>query len=76
MTVNDIVNSLTWEEVDADEGDLTAGAIILTKVVKADGSVGLQMHMTGLNWIERLGILTQAKALEEQAPMYSCEDDD
>lgn len=47
------------------EGELVAGAIVLLKVLQADGQVRLSMcHSDGLGWIERAGMLHVAEAVE------------
>lgn len=43
------------------DGDLVAGAIVLTKVVEADGGVRLGVTWPdGMSWLERLGMLHAA----------------
>lgn len=52
-------------EADLDEGDLVAGAFVILKVVKADGTVSLaNARSEGLDWITRLGMVTAAAAIE------------
>jgi hypothetical protein len=47
------------------EGELVAGAVVLFKVLQADGSIRLSLsHSEGLGWIERAGMLRVAEVLE------------
>lgn len=49
--------------------DLPAAAIVLLKIVDADGSVRLSLaHSDGMDWITRLGMLTAATASETPDP--------
>ena len=49
-------------EVTRDEGDLFAGAVVLLKVVDADGGVTLRTCASpGLSWIERVGMFRAAE---------------
>ncbi len=58
-----------------DEGDMVTDAVVITKVVRADGSVRLGLTWSeGMSWIERLGMITAAKQID--SPMFSLADDD
>ncbi|MCX5601612.1 hypothetical protein OOK29_26020 [Streptomyces phaeochromogenes] len=47
------------------EGELVAGAIVLLKVLDAEGSTRLTLASSdGLGWIERVGMLRVAEATE------------
>ncbi|QGZ53375.1 hypothetical protein GPZ77_34685 (plasmid) [Streptomyces sp. QHH-9511] len=51
--------------VDLDEGDLVADALVLLKVVKADGTVALlKAGSASLDWLSALGMLTAALEIE------------
>lgn len=48
-----------------DPGDLVAGAVVLLKVVTADGTPRLSsLHSEGMGWIERAGMVHTADAVE------------
>ena len=50
------------------EGDLVAGAVVLTKVVDSDGKVRLNSSWApGMSWLERLGMLHAAIAADTPA---------
>ncbi|MGW6739712.1 hypothetical protein ACWGDX_03015 [Streptomyces sp. NPDC055025] len=52
------------------EGDLVAGALVLLKVVEADGSTRLSLaYSEGLGWIERAGMLRVAETLETSSTL-------
>jgi hypothetical protein len=47
------------------EGDLVAGAVVLTKIIDASGQVRLGVCWPdGMSWIERLGMLHAAVAVD------------
>lgn len=47
------------------EGDLVSDALVILKVVEPDGGVRLSLAWSeGMSWIERLGMVTAAQALE------------
>jgi hypothetical protein len=47
------------------DGELVAGAVVLLKVLQADGRIRLSMvHSEGLGWIERAGMLRVAEVIE------------
>ncbi|MGM9380330.1 hypothetical protein [Streptomyces antibioticus] len=48
-----------------DDGELVAGAIVLLKVIDAEGDVRLSMaYSDGLSWIERAGMVHVAEVME------------
>lgn len=48
-----------------DESDLVAAAVVVLKVVDADGGVRLSVAWSdGMSWIERLGMLHAAELCE------------
>lgn len=48
-----------------DDGELVDGALVLLKVVQADGDTRLSMAASdGLGWIERAGMLRVAELIE------------
>ncbi|MER8083834.1 hypothetical protein ABTZ57_01395 [Streptomyces sp. NPDC094048] len=50
------------------EDELAAGAIVLLKVIETDGSTRLSAsYSDGLGWIERVGMLRIAEAMETGA---------
>ncbi|MFC7906460.1 hypothetical protein ACQEV9_18220 [Streptomyces chartreusis] len=63
-------------EADLDEGDLVAGAFVILKVIKADGTVTLaNARSEGLDWITRLGMITAAHTIENSGFIDSPTDD-
>ena len=47
-------------------GDLVAGAVVLLKIVDADGGVSMRHAWSdGMSWIERMGMYRVALSLEE-----------
>jgi hypothetical protein len=62
--IGDLLDSLGITATVA-EGELVAGALVLLKVIDAEGDVRLSMsHSEGLGWIERAGMLAVAQAAE------------
>lgn len=60
---------------DLDDGDLVESALVLSKVVQADGTVSLHIaHSDGLSWIDRLGLLTAAQHVSQQMSIESGDD--
>ncbi|MFJ2676386.1 hypothetical protein [Streptomyces sp. NPDC087525] len=58
------------------EGELVAGALVLLKVVEADGSTRLSLARSeGLGWIERAGMLRVAETLETSSALGPAGDD-
>lgn len=64
--VGDILDSL-GVELDLDEGDLIASAVVLAKVIKEDGGVTLAYaHSEGICWIETVGLITAGSDIVRQ----------
>lgn len=64
-------------ELDLAEGDLVASAVVLCKIVKADGSVTLGYAQSdGMCWIEGIGMLTAGCDIVRQGYADDDEDDD
>ncbi|NEB92434.1 hypothetical protein [Streptomyces bauhiniae] len=62
-------------EVDLDEGDMPTDAVVLVKVIKEDGSVSMTKGRSEtLDWINALGMLTAAQAIENSG--YQLAEDD
>ncbi|GAA1455629.1 hypothetical protein GCM10009602_70560 [Nocardiopsis tropica] len=50
--------------VDLDDGDLIASAVLITKIVKEDGSVVVGIcDSDGMSWVEQLGLLAAAQQI-------------
>jgi hypothetical protein len=50
-----------------DEGDLVASALVIAKVIDADGDVSLALASSeGLSWIDQNGLLTSAQLIVGQ----------
>lgn len=74
--VGAIVNGLgiTAESLAGDE--LVSDAMVLMKVIQADGSVTLLVaHSDAMSWIEKLGMLHVAVGLEQQRGYRDADDD-
>lgn len=51
--------------IDFDEGDLPVDALVILKVIKADGAVSLiKGRSESLDWITALGMVTAAQTIE------------
>lgn len=62
---------------DLDEGDLPVDALVLIKVVKADGGVSFVKGASeSLDWITSLGMLTAAIEIENSGYAKASEDDE
>lgn len=63
-------------DVELDEGDLIASAVLITKVVKADGSVAVAISDSeGVSWVEQLGLLTAATEIIRSTSRFEGDDD-
>lgn len=74
--VGQILNGLgvTAESLSGDE--LVSDALVLMKVIAPDGSVTLlHAYSEGMSWIERLGMLHAAVAIEQQGGYRDADDD-
>ena len=66
--VGEVLDSLDVT-VALDDGDLVSDAVVLVKVIEADGAVKMAtVWSSGLGWIERLGMLTAAQQSESLPP--------
>ena len=62
--IGDLIDALGIE-ASVGPGELVSGAIVILKVVQADGSTRLSMVPSdGLGWIERAGMLRVAEQME------------
>lgn len=62
--------------VDIDEGDMATDAVVILKVVKADGSVSLAKGGSeSLDWITALGMLTAVQSIENSGYVDVADDD-
>lgn len=74
-----IITSLGVTGENITDTDLPAAAVVLMKIVSADGKVRLWMgYSDGMSWIERLGMLTAANDMEmpSRAAYWADRDDD
>lgn len=54
-------------DLDLDDGELVAGALVLLKTVDEDGEVGLRIRWSdGLGYLERIGMLYAGRCVETQ----------
>lgn len=52
-------------DLDLDDGELVAGALVLLKTVDEDGEVGLRVRWSdGLGYLERIGMLHAGQVIE------------
>lgn len=64
-------------EVDLDEGDLVASAVLIAKIVKPDGEVVLAIsNSEGVSWIEQLGLLAAAHQASRSDAAFEPDDGD
>ncbi|MEV5138440.1 hypothetical protein AB0K71_05780 [Streptomyces syringium] len=71
--IGDLVDALGIE-ARVGPGELVAGALVILKVVQADGVTRLSMtHSDGLGWIERAGMLRVAESLETASTVRDAE---
>lgn len=64
--IGDLLDSL-GVTYDPDDGDLVASAVVLLKVIDADGVVVLRMCPSdGISWIDKLGMLRAAEIIESK----------
>lgn len=62
--IGDVLDSLGITATLEDD-ELVAGAIVLLKIIQADGQTRLSMaNSDGLGWIERAGMLRLAETIE------------
>jgi hypothetical protein len=62
--IGNLLNSLGID-LDLDDDELVAGAIVLLKTVDADGDVGMRIRWSdGLGYLERIGMLHASRAIE------------
>ncbi|PVC80615.1 hypothetical protein DBP19_36365 [Streptomyces sp. CS090A] len=64
--IGDILDRL-GVTLDMDDGDLIASALVIAKVIDADGDAQLAMMTSdGLSWIEQNGLLASAQQVVSQ----------
>ena len=60
QSVGQLLDSLGIQ-VELDEGELVAGALVILETIEEDGDVTMQiLEDDGVNWIKRLGMLKAA----------------
>lgn len=65
-TPGEIIDGLGCTLVQLPDDSLPAGAIVLIKYVDESGDVGLLCSFSdGLSWLERVGMLAYANAIEQ-----------
>lgn len=63
-------------DLDLDDGELVAGALVLLKTVDEDGAIGLRIRWSdGLDYLERIGMLYAGRTIETQN-LGAADDDD
>lgn len=62
-------------EATLDPDELVAGAMVLLKVVQADGDTRLSVAHQGIGWIERVGMLRVAETIESGSARDAAEDE-
>lgn len=74
--IGDILDGL-GVTLDMDEGDLIASALVIAKVIDAEGDVSLAMMTSdGLSWIEQNGLLASAQQVVSQREVDRKGDDE
>ena len=64
-------------DLDLDDGELVAGAIVLLKTVDEDGDVGLRIRWSdGMGYLERMGMLHAGQLIEDTNLGLSNESDE
>lgn len=62
--------------LDLDDDDLVTSALVVAKVIAADGTVSLFLgESDGLCWIDRAGLLSAAQNVTQQVPFVEREDE-
>jgi hypothetical protein len=62
--IGDVLNSL-GVTADIGDGELVASAVVLLRVIDDDGRERLSLHHSeGQGWLERVGMLRTAEAVE------------
>lgn len=55
--------------IDLDDGDLVESALVISKVVRADGNVTVSLsNSAGMSWLEQLGLITAAGQIVNDRP--------
>lgn len=63
--------------IELGEGDLVASAMVIAKVIRADGSIGLAITSTdGTDWLDRLALVTAANEMIRTDTVMPCACDD
>jgi hypothetical protein len=63
--------------VELDEGDLIASALVIAKVVDANGDTALSLSTSdGLSWIDKNGLLSSAQQILSQTEIQIKGDDE
>lgn len=62
---------------DLDDGDLMSDALVIAKVLRANGTVSLAITSSdATSWLDRLGMVTAASEIIRTEMMYDCMGDD
>lgn len=72
--IGDVLDGLGIEAT-VEPGELVAGALVLLKVVQADGDTRLSLAHQGVGWIERVGMLRVAETIESRSTLDATDDD-
>lgn len=63
--------------IDLGAGDLIASAVMITKIVKPDGSVVVGIYDSdGMSWVDQLGLLAAAKEIIRDNSSFDPGEDD
>ncbi|MGX6605645.1 hypothetical protein ACWKSP_26455 [Micromonosporaceae bacterium Da 78-11] len=63
--------------IDLPDSALVESAVVLAKVVHADGSVAVALSdSAGMSWLEQLALIAAAKQIVDDRPFGHPEDDD
>lgn len=71
--IGNLLDSLGLD-LDLDEKELVAGAIVLLKTIDEDGEVGLRVRWSdGMGYLERIGMLHAGQIIETTNLGNNCE---
>ena len=61
--------------LDIAEGGLVANAVLIAKVIDADGNVGVSISASpGTSWLDHLGLVTAAVEMAKPGVACTCDD--
>ena len=77
MSIGQIIDNLGVDGYEPKDGELPAGAVVLLKVIDADGDVVFRCAWSdGMSWLERRGMIETARDAEVSVPPDYMDEDD